>query len=172
MAAGLDAAGFPSAPTRATGTEYTLPDGSKVRLMQPSGQAPLRACSPCWRAGHCCSVDSPARGLRAGGAMSTKAVGKAEDPHGQELGGLARPEDGDVVGPDRCVNSDERGSDGLGLRDEQAVEGVPVMHGQRFHGSGVEVFDARAVDREGVHPAGDVTANRPAPAGPSGRSRP
>jgi hypothetical protein len=43
MAAGLDEAGFPSAPTRAPGTEYTLPDGSKVRLMQPSGQAPLRA---------------------------------------------------------------------------------------------------------------------------------
>lgn len=43
MAAGLEDAGLPSSPTRAPGTEYTLPDGSKVRLMEPSGQAPRRA---------------------------------------------------------------------------------------------------------------------------------
>jgi hypothetical protein len=43
MAAGFDEAGFPSTPTASPGTEYTLPDGSKVRLMEPSGQAPMRA---------------------------------------------------------------------------------------------------------------------------------
>jgi hypothetical protein len=43
MQAGFDSAGFPSVPTRSPGTHYTLPDGSSVRLMQPSGQAPLRA---------------------------------------------------------------------------------------------------------------------------------
>lgn len=43
MAAGLDDAGFPSVPTRAPGTEYTLPDGSTVRLMEPSGPAGRRA---------------------------------------------------------------------------------------------------------------------------------
>jgi hypothetical protein len=43
MASGLDEAGLPSTPTSSPGTEYGLPDGTKVRLMQPSGQAPLRA---------------------------------------------------------------------------------------------------------------------------------
>ena len=43
MRAGLEAAGFPSQPTSSAGTQYTLPDGSHVRLMEPSGQAPLRA---------------------------------------------------------------------------------------------------------------------------------
>jgi RHS repeat-associated protein len=43
MAAGFDAAGFPSTRTVSAGVEYTLPDGSLVRLMQPSGEAPLRA---------------------------------------------------------------------------------------------------------------------------------
>lgn len=43
MAAGFDDAGFPSMPTASPGTEYTLPDGTKVRLMEPSGQAPMRA---------------------------------------------------------------------------------------------------------------------------------
>ena len=43
MAAGFDEAGFPSTPTASPGTEYTLPDGTKVRLMEPSGQAPMRA---------------------------------------------------------------------------------------------------------------------------------
>lgn len=32
-----------SSPTRSAGTQYTLPDGSLVRVMEPSGQAPLRA---------------------------------------------------------------------------------------------------------------------------------
>lgn len=40
---GFEAAGLPSTPTRAAGTEYTLPNGNKVRLMEPSGQAPRRA---------------------------------------------------------------------------------------------------------------------------------
>jgi RHS repeat-associated protein len=43
MQEGFDAAGFPSQPTHSPGTEYTLPDGSRARLMEPSGQAPLRA---------------------------------------------------------------------------------------------------------------------------------
>lgn len=43
MAAGFDEAGFPSASTRAPGTQYTLPDGSTVRLMEPSGPAGRRA---------------------------------------------------------------------------------------------------------------------------------
>jgi hypothetical protein len=43
MAAGFDEAGFPGTPTASPGTEYTLPDGTKVRLMEPSGQAPMRA---------------------------------------------------------------------------------------------------------------------------------
>ena len=43
MRDGLEAAGFPSQPTSSAGTQYTLPDGSHVRLMEPSGQAPLRA---------------------------------------------------------------------------------------------------------------------------------
>ena len=42
-AAGFDAAGFPRTPTASAGMEYTLPDGSLVRLMQPSGNGPLRA---------------------------------------------------------------------------------------------------------------------------------
>ena len=40
---GLQRAGFPSEPTSSAGIEYTLPDGSRVRIMEPSGQAPLRA---------------------------------------------------------------------------------------------------------------------------------
>ncbi len=43
MRQGFNAAGFPSRPTRAPGIEYTLPDGSRVRTMEPSGQAPRRA---------------------------------------------------------------------------------------------------------------------------------
>ena len=46
MAAGFDEAGFPKRPTAGAGspgTEYTLPDGSTVRLMEPSDQAPRRA---------------------------------------------------------------------------------------------------------------------------------
>jgi RHS repeat-associated protein len=39
----LDAAGFPSGPTRSPGTEYTLPGGMRVRAMEPSGSAPRRA---------------------------------------------------------------------------------------------------------------------------------
>jgi RHS repeat-associated protein len=40
---GFQEAGFPSTPTRSPGMQYTLPDGSLVRVMEPSGQAPLRA---------------------------------------------------------------------------------------------------------------------------------
>lgn len=40
---GFKAAGFPSQPTTAAGTEYELPDGTLVRVMEPSGNAPLRA---------------------------------------------------------------------------------------------------------------------------------
>jgi hypothetical protein len=40
---GFQDAGFPSTPTRSPGMQYTLPDGSLVRIMEPSGQAPLRA---------------------------------------------------------------------------------------------------------------------------------
>jgi RHS repeat-associated protein len=41
---GFRDAGFPSAPTpKAPGVEYTLPSGTHVRVMEPSGQAPLRA---------------------------------------------------------------------------------------------------------------------------------
>lgn len=40
---GFNDAGFPAAPTDRPGTGYTLPDGSKVRVMDPSGQAPARA---------------------------------------------------------------------------------------------------------------------------------
>lgn len=43
MAAGFNEMGFPSAPTASPGTSYTLPDGSKVRLMEPTVQAPRRA---------------------------------------------------------------------------------------------------------------------------------
>ncbi len=40
---GFRDAGFPSSPTRSPGTDYTLPDGSHVRVMDASGQAPQRA---------------------------------------------------------------------------------------------------------------------------------
>ena len=41
---GFRDAGFPSAPTpKSPGVEYTLPSGTHVRVMEPSGQAPLRA---------------------------------------------------------------------------------------------------------------------------------
>ena len=43
MAAGFSEAGFPATPTRAPGVEYTLPDLTKVRLMEASGEAPMRA---------------------------------------------------------------------------------------------------------------------------------
>jgi RHS repeat-associated protein len=43
MAAGFEDAGFASKPTSSPGTEYTLPDGSKARLMEPAGPAPRRA---------------------------------------------------------------------------------------------------------------------------------
>jgi RHS repeat-associated protein len=43
MRKGLDAAGFPSRPTRSPGTEYDLPSGMRVRAMEPSGNAPRRA---------------------------------------------------------------------------------------------------------------------------------
>ncbi len=43
LVGGFDDAGLPSVPTRSPGTQYTLPDGSLVRVMEPSGQAPLRA---------------------------------------------------------------------------------------------------------------------------------
>ena len=40
---GFNAAGFPSSPTRAPGTQYELPNGELVRVMDASGQAPFRA---------------------------------------------------------------------------------------------------------------------------------
>lgn len=40
---GFRDAGFPSGPTTSPGMVYTLPDGSLVRVMEPSGQAGLRA---------------------------------------------------------------------------------------------------------------------------------
>ncbi|HVF76207.1 MAG TPA: RHS repeat-associated core domain-containing protein [Acidimicrobiales bacterium] len=43
MAAGLDDAGFPRQPTTSPGMDYTLPDGSHVRLMDPAGTAGRRA---------------------------------------------------------------------------------------------------------------------------------
>lgn len=43
MQNGFDAAGIPSTPTQSSGTEYTLPNGQKVRAMDPSGIAPRRA---------------------------------------------------------------------------------------------------------------------------------
>lgn len=43
MKQGFDAAGFPKQPTRSPGTEYRLPDGRRVRAMDPSGGAPRRA---------------------------------------------------------------------------------------------------------------------------------
>jgi filamentous hemagglutinin len=43
MREGFDAAGFPSLPTRSAGREHVLPDGTRVRTMEPAGQAPRRA---------------------------------------------------------------------------------------------------------------------------------
>jgi hypothetical protein len=43
MTEGFDNAGLPSKPTEAPGVEYVLPDGRKVRAMEPSGAAPRRA---------------------------------------------------------------------------------------------------------------------------------
>ena len=43
LVTGFDEAGLPSTPTTSAGTQYTLPDGSLVRVMEPSGQAGLRA---------------------------------------------------------------------------------------------------------------------------------
>lgn len=43
MREGFDEAGFPSKPAESPGIETTLPDGSRVRTMEPSGQAPRRA---------------------------------------------------------------------------------------------------------------------------------
>ncbi|WP_461165381.1 RHS repeat-associated core domain-containing protein [Arthrobacter sp. R4-81] len=43
MLAGFRSAGFPEWPTSRPGTGFTLPDGSKVRVMQRSGTAPKRA---------------------------------------------------------------------------------------------------------------------------------
>ncbi|HEY9290349.1 MAG TPA: polymorphic toxin-type HINT domain-containing protein, partial [Microlunatus sp.] len=40
---GFQDAGLPSQPTASPGTEYTMPDGTSVRVMDPSGQAPQRA---------------------------------------------------------------------------------------------------------------------------------
>lgn len=42
MAAGFDDAGFPRQPTSSPCTDYTLPDGSHVRLMDPAGTAGRR----------------------------------------------------------------------------------------------------------------------------------
>ena len=43
MVGTFEEAGLPSSPTTSAGTQYTMPDGSLVRVMEPSGQAPLRA---------------------------------------------------------------------------------------------------------------------------------
>ncbi|WP_375430834.1 Hint domain-containing protein [uncultured Friedmanniella sp.] len=40
---GYRSAGLPSAPTASPGTQYTLSDGSRVRVMEPTNTAPLRA---------------------------------------------------------------------------------------------------------------------------------
>jgi RHS repeat-associated protein len=40
---GFERAGFPSDPSESPGTEYTLPDGSRVRVMEPAGDASLQA---------------------------------------------------------------------------------------------------------------------------------
>jgi len=40
---GFQNAGFPSTPTRSPGVQYTLPDGTTVRVMQAAGPAPRRA---------------------------------------------------------------------------------------------------------------------------------
>ena len=39
----FESAGFQKTPTSSPGMHYTLPDGSVVRVMEPAGQAPLRA---------------------------------------------------------------------------------------------------------------------------------
>lgn len=46
LVAGFEDAGLPSTPTTSAGTQYTLPDGSLVRVMEPSGQA---GCPGRWR---------------------------------------------------------------------------------------------------------------------------
>lgn len=43
MVGTFEEVGLPSSPTTSAGTQYTLPDGSLVRVIEPSGQAPLRA---------------------------------------------------------------------------------------------------------------------------------
>ncbi len=43
MRQGFDRAGFPGRPTSSPGVEHTLPNGQRVRTMEPSGQAPRRA---------------------------------------------------------------------------------------------------------------------------------
>ncbi|MCA1195768.1 DUF6531 domain-containing protein [Saccharopolyspora sp. 6V] len=43
MESGFQDAGFSSQPTQSPGTQYTMPDGSLVRVMDASGQAPERA---------------------------------------------------------------------------------------------------------------------------------
>lgn len=43
LVAGFEGAGLPSTPTTSAGTQYTLPGGSLVRVMEPPGQAGLRA---------------------------------------------------------------------------------------------------------------------------------
>jgi hypothetical protein len=39
---GFESAGFSSVPTRSSGKQFTLPDGTLARVMDPSGQAPSR----------------------------------------------------------------------------------------------------------------------------------
>jgi RHS repeat-associated protein len=43
LVAGFERAGLPAAPTLSPGMKYTFPDGSIVRVMEPSGSAQLRA---------------------------------------------------------------------------------------------------------------------------------
>ncbi|MET3806837.1 RHS repeat-associated protein [Nakamurella sp. UYEF19] len=43
MEAGFRDSNFPSKPTTSPGTQYEMPDGSLVRIMEPAGPAPLRA---------------------------------------------------------------------------------------------------------------------------------
>jgi filamentous hemagglutinin len=42
MRDGFDAAGFPSTQLGPKGTQYTLPDGTSARLMEPTNYAPRR----------------------------------------------------------------------------------------------------------------------------------
>lgn len=56
--AGFEEAGLPSTPTTSAGTQYTLPDRSLVRVIEPSGQAGLRASCTNTNGGPC----SEARG--------------------------------------------------------------------------------------------------------------